>query len=756
MNTVITGIIGDLNEGVNTPSSIVSELRGGDHGHTSCSPKFVSLPLQGLHDRALTSSDWQCYVIARVSSANSVDTGNGTNISDRALELTTKVNFARHLSLRAILIEDLHKPGENNLIWGEDGLTNFAHALKRLCFRPNSTTKFQSFWLRMAVLSNTGQQESWSDWDTIRHMINHDPQVMIALDFTECAEIGASVGKASALRKSLSRWHGEPIKALILPTRSFLINQAGYPVLSPLMQELVSPFLGVKGVHVLLDGPPLARVGEQVESVTSMAPVVGRKRRVREEEEGKEEGKEGKEEGDTVLVRRYDPYVAYLKFLYQRAENQRVAASANENSNYGYDNVDKRSGEASYFSSLAAFRDVLQAPLQPLIDNLESETYETFERDLVKYERYEEALHRAMCRMITCKDWVADGVEVVVAGAGRGPLVDATLRAWKRVQKEKSFEGKLRIVVVEKNAHAMTGLRMRLSKEKGYPNIEDCSYTHHSHGARDVWDPDVVTLVHEDMRKWGEVRKHIKSSEGAHIVVSELLGSFGDNELSPECLEGVQEVLRAECGVSIPHRYTSHLAPVASSKLWMQARDLFEGKGLGTPFVVNMYSFTQLTESQPVFTFTHVSYSRDARHHEFPPPPHDYAGSISKGAGAGFIETKSLSFGEIAQDCIVHGFVGYFDAELYPADEESAAVVISTNPQNCTRQMMSWFPMYFPIEKPVTVRAGERVKSTMWRCSSKRRREVWYEWALVSPVVSKVHNDSGCCSSISFLDIDDV
>ena len=32
----------------------------------------------------------------------------------------------------------------------------------------------------------------------------------------------------------------------------------------------------------------------------------------------------------------------------------------------------------------------------------------------------------------------------------------------------------------------------------------------------------------------------------ADILVSELLGSFGDNELSPECLDGAQSFLKRE------------------------------------------------------------------------------------------------------------------------------------------------------------------------------------------------------------------
>lgn len=39
------------------------------------------------------------------------------------------------------------------------------------------------------------------------------------------------------------------------------------------------------------------------------------------------------------------------------------------------------------------------------------------------------------------------------------------------------------------------------------------------------------------MRDWA-------APEKADIIVSELLGSFGDNELSPECLDGAQHFLK--------------------------------------------------------------------------------------------------------------------------------------------------------------------------------------------------------------------
>ena len=48
---------------------------------------------------------------------------------------------------------------------------------------------------------------------------------------------------------------------------------------------------------------------------------------------------------------------------------------------------------------------------------------------------------------------------------------------------------------------------------------------------------DHVSLVFGDMRT-------VSVPEPVDILVSELLGSFGDNELSPECLDGAMRFLK--------------------------------------------------------------------------------------------------------------------------------------------------------------------------------------------------------------------
>ncbi|GLD96812.1 hypothetical protein PINS_up005495 [Pythium insidiosum] len=84
----------------------------------------------------------------------------------------------------------------------------------------------------------------------------------------------------------------------------------------------------------------------------------------------------------------------------------------------------------------APYLDYLQAPLQPLMDNLESQTYETFEQDNFKYDQYEKAITRALLATPEEKESV-----VMVVGAGRGPLVRCALRASATAQRHTRLGG---------------------------------------------------------------------------------------------------------------------------------------------------------------------------------------------------------------------------------------------------------------------------------------------------------------------------
>jgi protein arginine N-methyltransferase 5 len=70
----------------------------------------------------------------------------------------------------------------------------------------------------------------------------------------------------------------------------------------------------------------------------------------------------------------------------------------------------------------------------------------------------------------------------------------------------------------------------------------------------------------------------------------------------------------------------------------------------------------------------------------------------------------------------IHGFAGYFTAQLYQD------IFYSTNPAQHTPGMHSWFPMYFPIKEPFIARKGQTVQISVWRNNS--HAKVWYEWAM--------------------------
>uniref|UniRef100_A0A8K9VGK6 Protein arginine N-methyltransferase 5 n=1 Tax=Oncorhynchus mykiss TaxID=8022 RepID=A0A8K9VGK6_ONCMY len=325
------------------------------------------------------------------------------------------------------------------------------------------------------------------------------------------------------------------------------------------------------------------------------------------------------------------------------------------------------------------YEDYLQSPLQPLMDNLESQTYEVFEKDPIKYSQYQQAVYKCLLDRVPEEQKATNTQVLMVLGAGRGPLVNASLRAAKQADR------KLRIYAVEKNPNAVVTLENWKFEEWG----------------------DQVTVVSCDMREWA-------APEKADIIVSELLGSFGDNELSPECLDGAQHFLK-DGGVSIPCSYTSFLAPLSSSKLYNEVRGCRERDKdpechFETPYVVRLHNFHQLAEPKACFTFVHPT--TDMNNNRY----------------------QCLRF-SVGCNTVLHGFAGYFETTLY------GDVTLSIKPETHSPGMFSWFPILFPLKQPIPVTRDDDVVVRFWRCNNGKK--VWYEWAVTEPSCSAIHNPAG-------------
>ncbi|KAH9759957.1 protein arginine N-methyltransferase 1.5 [Citrus sinensis] len=586
------------------PSLMEKDIGGGSH----------VLSFAGS-DLVLSPSQWSSHVVGKISSWIDLDSEDEILRMDSETTLKQEISWASHLSLQACLL-----PSPKGA-----SCANYARCVNQI---------LQSL--------NNMQGDSWELWNSFRLLCEHHSQLSVALD------VLSSLPSAN----SLGRWFGEPVRAAIIHTDSFLTNARGYPCLSRHHQKLITGFLN-HSIQVVISG----KLNNGVPSVSLDSALDHTGTNV--------------ESSQRHSLR---PYLDYIAYLYQRMDPL----------------PEQERFELSY-------RDFLQSPLQghnplfhiisdefctiefsnyylsfqPLMDNLEAQTYETFEKDSVKYIQYQRAIGNALVDRVPDEEASSLTTVLMVVGAGRGPLVRASLQAAEETGR------KLKIYAVEKN-------------------------------------PNAVVTLH----------------------VSELLGSFGDNELSPECLDGAQRFLKQD-GISIPSSYTSFIQPVTASKLHNDVKSHKDVVHFETAYVVKVHSVARLAPCEPVFTFTHPNFSTKKSNQRY----------------------KKLRF-EIPSDTgssMVHGFAGYFDAMLYkdvhlgiePSTATpnmfsccaSSSVCFVESYFDTGLQIPAWFAIFFPLRTPVCIRPGSPLEVHFWRCCGSTK--VWYEWCVASPNPSPVHNSNG-------------
>ncbi|KJH53034.1 zinc finger, C3HC4 type [Dictyocaulus viviparus] len=360
-----------------------------------------------------------------------------------------------------------------------------------------------------------------------------------------------------------------------------------------------------------------------------------------------------------------------------------------------------------------SYVDVLQVPLQPLADNLDSCVYNTFEQDPVKYKRYREAIEFAI-RDYGESSSRPEHLVLYVLGAGRGPLRTLSkLEVTCSIEAERNYNARFRckrdrlcleIYVVEKNVNAVVTLK--------YMN-------------QHVWRNRCV-IVESDMRDIPSLATE-KGYPKPDIIVSELLGSFGDNELSPECLDGVTPFLKPST-ISIPQTYTSYVAPIMSLNIHQQIKmsgASYWNRGIpghgrngstlqsdGTYrqsypqgayisnmdqiYVAYLRQYCALADPKPLFTFNHPNFINHSN-----------------------ARSSCVSF-EIDRPADVMGFAGYFHMILYKD------VFLSIVPSTYSEGMISWFPALIPLRELHRVLRGDKISLNIDRKVDETG--VWYEW----------------------------
>ncbi|CCK68573.1 protein arginine N-methyltransferase KNAG_0B01260 [Huiozyma naganishii CBS 8797] len=328
----------------------------------------------------------------------------------------------------------------------------------------------------------------------------------------------------------------------------------------------------------------------------------------------------------------------------------------------------------------------LLPPLKPNSENLNNEVYSVFERDSAKYDMYEKAISKALSKVnfSTVTDATSPFI-ILVAGAGRGGLVDRVFH----VASTNNILSKVKIIALEKNAQAYLFLQKR--------NYEK-------------WN-NIVELINRNMFDWSSM------SIKVDLCVSELLGSFGCNELSPECLMNIQRYHSKPTTIYIPQSYTSCIAPITCPLFYQKmSSDLSSTEFMESPWVAHNVPYQILSSRvNELWTFQH-------------PLPRD----------ENFNRSVLTEF-KIKHRVELHGFIGYFVARLY--DDECVLSIIpdkvpiktsngTFHDFSHTENLVSWSPMVFPLRQPVTIADDTEIQLLISRTASGDK--TWYEWSFES------------------------
>ncbi|KAI9722059.1 MAG: hypothetical protein M1812_002019 [Candelaria pacifica] len=559
---------------------------------------------------------------------------------------------------------------------------------------------------------------SWDAWHVIRTVCKYHSRLFVALS------LPAILPPISIQ----SRWHSEPLRLLYMTSQSFDRNTAGYPILSGAHRSLISRYMRLRTAPWILLGDvgPIPGLNDPDAVFTTsdgfLSPSIAADPTT-EASGGSplptpaEAAQQRQAGSGSKTIKDPTPHLSYIRYL-QRNQPSRT--------------IIERFG--------SGYQDYLQAPLQPLTDNLESVTYEVFEKDPVKYDWYERAIQQAL------EDWIAEAkpfshpdgrVVLAVVGAGRGPLVTRALHA------SEAAGVPIEIYAVEKNPNAYVLLQQ---------------HNEYSWGNR-------VRVIKSDMRSWEG--PSVITSRGlikckVDILISELLGSFADNELSPECLDGAQHLLSTPHGISIPSSYTAHLTPIAAPRLHadIAQRTPTDSSAPETPYVVMLHAIDFLS-TLPTHSTTSQGKSRDLP--KEPQPDVKLVWSFSHPINSETLEFSALRRGgsaaggggglmggdganehnarysnmqfKVKNRGVCHGLAGYFETVLYEG-KNGRKVELSTNPITMVQKsadMISWFPIYFPLKTPIYLPDNSELEVNIWRQTDDRK--VWYEWMVEAFVI---------------------
>ncbi|SCU97241.1 LAFA_0G10506g1_1 [Lachancea sp. 'fantastica'] len=472
---------------------------------------------------------------------------------------------------------------------------------------------------------------TWELWCTVRKICGYHSNLTVSL----------ALPRDKVPSYVLQRWLAEPVTCLLVSSSIFATNQHNYPVLNKFNQQIIFEFQKINGnsqtklseLCVILHG--VEKYGFQVK-------------------------------GGEVA------YLEYINYLLKRGDKLILTNP-----------------------SMHKFAEPrLMPPLDPFSTEISNAVYHTFEQDKTKYQMYGKAIRKALKKLI------ADGIMgsrsssrliILIAGAGRGPLVDEAYMAIKELRVQYYS-----IIALEKSSRAALYLQKR---------------------KHEYWK-DSVEIVKDDACSW---RSEIKID----LCISELLGSFGCNELAPESLLNVEKYSCKDTTVFIPQSYSSFVAPISAPLLFQTLSKINMPDAFEKPWIIhNIPHCITSTKLNEIWSFHH--------------PLAD--SKLTKSAVTDF---------KIKNKCEVHGLLGLFKATLFddiclsilpdgstlkmagPLHDANDNAGLYAKGEH-TPDMMSWSPIVFPLKQPFFISDDSELELFMTRNHDRVSHKFWYEWSVSS------------------------
>lgn len=192
--------------------------------------------------------------------------------------------------------------------------------------------------------------------------------------------------------------------------------------------------------------------------------------------------------------------------------------------------------------------------------------------------------------------------------------------------------------------------------------------------------------------------------EKADLIISEIIGNFGDNEDCHRILADARTRFLKPGGQMLPERVTTFLVPVSSTRAHAQIR---QGKCKAISESYNLEDLLRRLQITDQFSIYYDVILPESCYLARPQKARVFDLAADQAQAAYEI---SLEF-PVTEDGLLTGFKGYFVADL------AAGITLDISGSDIVTRTASdsWKHCYLPIPEPLPVRRGEAIAITLSR-----------------------------------------